>query len=107
MSCWGRMRRRGGDKTEGEGGSNKTKGGGGSNKKKGGGSNKGKFDVQKLHSAHLDKDNSGMTTDAAEYEYGTPIEAAIDTTVLTSLDVATMGNWKLGIFMHIADPQDG
>eukprot|EP00584_Thalassiosira_punctigera_P010483 CAMPEP_0172530796 /NCGR_PEP_ID=MMETSP1067-20121228/4419_1 /TAXON_ID=265564 ORGANISM="Thalassiosira punctigera, Strain Tpunct2005C2" /NCGR_SAMPLE_ID=MMETSP1067 /ASSEMBLY_ACC=CAM_ASM_000444 /LENGTH=608 /DNA_ID=CAMNT_0013315067 /DNA_START=178 /DNA_END=2004 /DNA_ORIENTATION=+ len=92
----------------GGGGGSSTKTKGGNTRKKGSeGNNKGKFGVQKFHSAHLDANDSGMTTDFVEYKYGDPIVVKIDATVLTAADPATIDDWKLGIFMRMADPQDG
>lgn len=48
------------------------------------------------------------------YAYGAPItvnfeiiENAIDTEVLSSLDAANMGEWTMGLYMRMANPQGG
>ena len=73
----------------------------------------GKREIEK-HSAHLDTNDAGITTDKIEYTYGEEINISFDLTndlvadeVLATLDVSTMSEWKIGCYMRMADPQGG
>ena len=70
--------------------------------------------IVEQHSAHLDTNDAGITTDKIEYTYGEPIVVTFDLTnelvsdeVLSTLDVSTMSEWKIGLYMRMARPQDG
>lgn len=99
----------------GQGNSNKNGGGGnGVTKKSGPNDRAKKFSDNGVHSAHLDANNSGITLDAVEYTYGAPILADFELTndrissdTLATLDLDTMGEWTMGVFMRMADPQGG
>ena len=92
-----------------------TGGGGNSNGKSKGGSNKkDKTDDGASHSAHLDTNDNGITLDQVEYSYDDPITVKFDLTndyvaddVLANLDLTTMGDWTVGVFMRMANPQGG
>ena len=92
-----------------------TGGGGNSNGKSKGGSNKkDKTDDGASHSAHLDTNDNGITLDSVEYSYDAPIAVKFDLTsdyvaddVLAALDLTTMGDWTIGVFMRMANPQGG
>lgn len=120
------------NKKGGPGGATKSSGGGGgsANKNKKGGpsgnynssgpsksrdkKNK-KFADNGIHSAHLDANTSGITlADGYEYTYGTPITATFELTndiipsdTLATIDITKMGEWSMGIFMRMGNPQDG
>jgi len=106
-----------GKKSTGGGGGNgkKPTGGGGSNKSTGGkGHGKGGRGGNKEHSAHLDTNNNGITVNATEYTYGTPIIANFELTndliaadVLATMNVDNMDEWTMGLYMRMADPQGG
>ena len=68
-------------------------------------------DSKKSHTAHLDANDSGITTDSTEYTYGTPISVSFELTEdlvigdagtngrrLDGLDVNTL---KVGLFMRM------
>jgi len=62
----------------------------------------------------MDTNDNGIATDAFEYEYGADIEVSFELTndrvryeVLSKLDVENIGQWTVGVFMRMEDPQDG
>jgi len=63
----------------------------------------------------LDYNNHNIHLDRLEYTYGSPIQVSFELTndlpiakdVLMNLDVSKMENWRIGIFMRMADPQGG
>lgn len=66
------------------------------------------------HSAHLDRNDAGISLDGTEYEYGSDVEISFELTndkvaddVLLRMDVDKLGEYTLGVFMRMADPQDG
>jgi len=71
-------------------------------------------DPKKLHSAHMDANDSHVDLNAVEYSYGDPISITfkltndmVSTKELEMLDVTAKGEWTMGVFMRMADPQDG
>lgn len=102
------------------GGSDKISGSGSGGPSMGGNNGKGHsyyghgITIEKPHSANLDTNDSGVTTDKTEYNYDEPVYISFDlknehvpTDVLAVLAGQDMAEWKMGVFMRMADPQDG
>lgn len=94
------------------GGGNYGRGNSGGGGNKSSGRKKGNFIG---HSGAMDRNDHGIHPDAIEYEYGAPISLSFDLTtelvssqdVLMGLNLENVDQWKLGVYMRMADPQGG
>lgn len=66
------------------------------------------------HSSNFDTNDNGITLDDVEYVYGDPIAVSFELInehvpddVLATLDVDKMDEWRIGVYMRMADPQGG
>lgn len=70
--------------------------------------------IKEQHSGHMDADDSPIDLDSKDYVYGESISVnfkltndKIPTEVLKVLDVSREAEWTMGVFMRMADPQNG